>query len=766
MADDDYDDDFEDYEADEFEDDAEYDAAPRPPANSAFRQTVTVGGVSQPAQVGGIGIQPASSRQMPPPSVAHPVAQPQTMPQMMGGLASRFSGAGDSGAAPPAYQAYSEEADAGFAPQERHFVVPASNEARQLKEQRRARAKALRGVLQLREVDITLFDASPLTPYELHTRHLSRHLHAKASYTGSDNLTVGLQTDEIEVTEHGAQWPEDQSAQTEHAASKSAQTESLLTANVGRLRRFLVSAGQVVETLCTENLMAARGASATGFNRSNSLPFSMRHTQLELPPALGARCPHDLAFDASGSSLVAAFGKPQGPLPHEADPSIQIRKRDAAALRRLATGGVLAQWRLYRPDAPWAVMRCVGVPSVCMLPEAKPHLVFAGTEEGSIQLWNLREPGSSHPSIDMEGGDRMALRAPTYSSDCLASGAHVSPITHIEPLPLSGEEGDLSIASLELDGTVLLWVVLESVELDAHDLGQAVGGKERLLRSGTLALTDDAPDVSGGGGGSRGGSVHGGSLGGISRRVVGGGGPGGAGAGLSVLPTRCVSMAFIPTDPSRLLLSTDLPELLHRSRYADQPLSPASFTAQGTQADSAGVCNVAFCPSSPSHFVAGRSDGSLSLYHVDDPVPLLTWAGFGASAILQVVWSTSRPAVVWALDDDDTLHAIDITDESAKPFLSSRAHSGGDGGGTAPEATSNGGGGAKGEARPLRTRMAIDRQAGQVDGAAAAGQRLVAVTCRDGGGLPRGIEVHVLADNCAVAVADEAAKLAHFLSRL
>ena len=31
-----------------------------------------------------------------------------------------------------------EEADGGFAPQQRHFVAPASNEARQLKEQRRA----------------------------------------------------------------------------------------------------------------------------------------------------------------------------------------------------------------------------------------------------------------------------------------------------------------------------------------------------------------------------------------------------------------------------------------------------------------------------------------------------------------------------------------------------------------------------------------------------------------------------------------------------
>ena len=66
-------------------------------------------------------------------------------------------------------------------------------------------------------------------------------------------------------------------------------------------------------------------------------------------------------------------------------------------LRKLSSGGVLALWRLYAPELPWALMRCIGVPSCCMMAESKPHLAFAGTEEGSVQLWNLREPGSPEP---------------------------------------------------------------------------------------------------------------------------------------------------------------------------------------------------------------------------------------------------------------------------------------------------------------------------------------------------------------------------------
>ena len=678
-------------------------------------------------------------------------------------------------------------------PPQRRFIAPPSNESRQLQAQRRARLKALRGAVQLRDFPgdgaLTLYEAAPLTPYELHTRHQSRRLRVKLVQTGDDDRSISTQTEEIETTTAAAQWPEDGAAPgmpaasmgSEMVASDSAKTASLLTANVGRLRRFLLSAGQVVETLCTENLMAASGASG-GFQGANSLPFSKRHSHLELPSAFGERPPVDVTFDATGASLLAAFGKPRGGGAAEAsarvaagddntdpqqpaggDGAMPTRKRHLHQLKKLSTGGMLAQWRLYRPEAPWAVMRCVGVPSCCMLPEAKPHLAFAGTQEGSIQLWNLREPGSSHPSIEL-GSDRVALRSPTYSSDCLASDAHLSPITQLSALPVAGDDGDLSIASLELEGTLIIWIVLESVELDALDLGQAVGGKERLLRSGTVRLTADPSFGAAGGGGGGGGRRQ--SL-----------------ASATVLPTRCLSMVWLPSDASRLLVGTDLPTLLHRSRYPATRPSPEAFDAPGVPAGgaAAAVCGASFCPFSAEHFVVGRADGGVSLHHIDDPAPLLSWTGFAKGEIVQVVWSPSRPSVVWACDEDDVCHLIDITDPSGAPFLSSRAFTdgsarrgGGGGGGGGARAGLHGSSGeldgGSGTAVEPRTRFALDRRgadAAKGGGRGATSERFMAVVSKAASdGAPDGIEVHVLQDAAAAAGTDELVKLKHFLARL
>jgi len=44
----------------------------------------------------------------------------------------------------------------------------------QLKQRKAARLAALRPKLQLRDVNITLYDAAPLTGYELYVRHQSR----------------------------------------------------------------------------------------------------------------------------------------------------------------------------------------------------------------------------------------------------------------------------------------------------------------------------------------------------------------------------------------------------------------------------------------------------------------------------------------------------------------------------------------------------------------------------------------------------------------
>lgn len=119
---------------------------------------------------------------------------------------------------------------------QRRFIAPPSNEARQLKDLRAARLKALRPVLQLRAVEMTLYDAAPLTPYELHTRHASTK-RAKMVQTGDDDVSIGVQTEEIETDVAACQWPEDGTAPGSSSAnleqSASAKTATLLTANIG-----------------------------------------------------------------------------------------------------------------------------------------------------------------------------------------------------------------------------------------------------------------------------------------------------------------------------------------------------------------------------------------------------------------------------------------------------------------------------------------------------------------------------------------------------
>ena len=81
------------------------------------------------------------------------------------------------------------------------------------------------------------------------------------------------------------------------------------------------------------------------------------------------------------------------------------------------------------------------------------------------------------------------MRAPTYCSDSLVGSAHATPITTLAALPSPADSDDLSIASLEVDGSCVIWLVIETHPNDAAaDFGQAVGGRLRLLKSVTVAV--------------------------------------------------------------------------------------------------------------------------------------------------------------------------------------------------------------------------------------------------------------------------------------
>lgn len=74
------------------------------------------------------------------------------------------------------------------------------------------------------------------------------------------------------------------------------------------------------------------------------------------------------------------------------------------------------------------------------------------------------------------------------------------------------------------------------------------------------------------------------------------------------------------------MIGNDEGQALHCSRYSDVALSPRFFEHHFPESSSP-VQSLSFCPTHPSYLLIGRADGSISLHHVDDGQPLLTWQG-------------------------------------------------------------------------------------------------------------------------------------------
>ena len=259
----------------------------------------------------------------------------------------------------------------------------------------RGSSRRMRARAQLSEVDAVLYDAPPLSEYELHLRQQGRATKMKLTQTGEDNVDAGVQTEEIDQESHTCQVPDDMGGPSRRDAGGGGGDTSLLAANVARLNRFLRGAGGVMEALCAENLLraaaggggaaaargrrrAAGGGAAGAATTASSLPFASRTTAFALGEPLGPRPLADVCFFPDGASMLAAYGTPFAP-PREP-------RKTPAPLRRLWSGGVLCVWRVDHPAAPWHLLRCVGLPACCLVCAAKPHLAFAGTSEGSVQV--------------------------------------------------------------------------------------------------------------------------------------------------------------------------------------------------------------------------------------------------------------------------------------------------------------------------------------------------------------------------------------------
>ncbi|XP_067012310.2 cytoplasmic dynein 2 intermediate chain 1 [Anabrus simplex] len=509
----------------------------------------------------------------------------------------------------------------------------------------RRRGEQLLDMIRLDVMSFSLFELSPM-PYELFMKSYGRsnttQVHVQ---TNEDNLSEEIQTDRILMKNKWTQKPVTFHANTKEDplatfsrdrlgvggdnVSKDADSwKQRVRGNAHRLNEFLSSAGQVVLRL----LESSSSGGGSHLTTSEQLPaFSNGYLSV---------CAEDVPFLAGRPVTLVRFP------PHSASTLLTVHAtaalKEDGELDALLDRCMICIWSLLAPSSPQAILiSSQEVTAACFEPTSG-CLVLGGLSDGSVCVWDLREPASNH-RLTRTGTENRALRSPTYSTaEILRNEGHLTEVVALQPLmePVGtahlGELSEVSpiqVCSLEEAGTLIVWTLLQSFEqrsaLVQQDLGLAHWGRVRLVRTTTICLSDSVS-----------------------------------------VDLQCVDLQVDGADPNHLYVSTTAGVVVHCLRNGGKP-RPRLYTTDAVEGFSVASC-LESCPFSQPFFLVGCEDGAIRLHSRWSDKPLTTLAGTGdapgrGAAVRSIQWSAARPGIFFVLDNQSRVHIWDMGESDIHP---------------------------------------------------------------------------------------------------
>ncbi|XP_015708542.1 WD repeat-containing protein 60 isoform X2 [Coturnix japonica] len=490
-------------------------------------------------------------------------------------------------------------------------------------------------------VSFSLLDLPPVNEYDMYIRNYGK-MNTKQAYVqcNEDNLDRDVQTEEVETLEKWTQHPGESALVSggpingQEMSANGAQAPKIDSL---RLANFLRSAGQVIAVLLEEDQAAAQpGWKLRSQQTSLSISDSCFQLNTNQPFLHDRKISCLYVSQVQRQALLSVHGLP-----------------DKAGVALLDRKSIICVWNIWQPSSPQKVLICDSEVLCCCFSPSKTTLVFAGTVDGSLLVWDLREDTRMHPHVTFSGTD-WTFRVPTFSTDgILNSVNHTSPIVAVEPVstPLYADQNygltslshqeemsgpPFQIASMDENGILNTWVVVELQKVDLAgsqtDLGLIPGGKVKLVHSSTMELNKSLfpKDV------------------------------------LLRMP-QMLMVKFLPSDPNHFIVGTNVGLVGHGTRH-DLKVLPKLFRPQESGMRSINISAIDFFPFGKSLFLVGCSDGSIRLHQMTSEYPLMQWNGStNGQPVIALQWALTRPAVFFVLDASSNIYIWDLLENDLFP---------------------------------------------------------------------------------------------------
>ncbi|XP_075683526.1 cytoplasmic dynein 2 intermediate chain 1 [Rhinoderma darwinii] len=498
-------------------------------------------------------------------------------------------------------------------------------------------------ILRLIDLDFSstfsLMDLPPVKEYEMYIRNFGK-TNTKQAYVqcNEDAVDREIQTEEIDIEEKWTQHPGEGAVVCGGHRHDAVQDKGVVTkVDSQRLTTFLRSACQVITVLLEEN----RSEKQSNYQVQSedpclSISESCFHLNTTLP-FLQGRSVYQLQFSEAQRHLLLTV--------HGLD--------DSAESTSLWEKYIICVWNIWQPSTPQKILFCESEIKCCCFSPGNSSLVFAGTVDGSVLVWDLRDDLSMHQTM-MIKDTNWTFRSATFSTDGIFTQvSHTRPVKAIQPVP-STETKDhrisslssleemsglsFQVASLDESGHLILWVVVElrKVELagSQSDLGLIPGGKVKLIHSTSVLLSDKF----------------------FHKDVLLLGSP------------QTLNIKFLPPDFNHFVIGTDIGFVTHGTLYGlIEP--PMQYTALHNKLRPSQVTAIDFSPFGAAAFLAGCSDGSIRLHTMSTEFPAMQWSdSTNGQSVTVLQWSFTRPTVFFVLDAASSIYIWDLSQNDLHPI--------------------------------------------------------------------------------------------------